>query len=102
MKFSQAKDNNLYTLGGHNINSYIKLSVAVMVDFDSANQKEKAQWVAVNIQGKRIRTRIVATIIATSDRNYSSNRFFGHMRQVEIYLIPFLLLNEIKFPVYLD
>ena len=77
MKFSQAKDNKFYTLGGHNINSYIKLSVAVMVDFDLAKTKETPHWVAVNIKGKRIRTRIVATIIGTSDRNDSSNRFLA-------------------------
>merc|ERR1711915_950836 len=41
VKFSQAKDNNLYTL--------------VMVDFDLAKTKETPHWVAVNIKGTDIK-----------------------------------------------
>ena len=86
MKFSQAKDDTFYTLGSHNIDSYIKFSVAVMVDFDLQEKKERAQWVMVNIKGKRIRTCIVATIIGTSSRNYSSTSLLAILDKLKFIL----------------
>ena len=86
MKFSQAKDDTFYTLGNPNIDSYIKFSVAVMVDFDSEENKERAQWVMVNIKGKRIRNCIVANIIGTSSRNYSSTSLLAILDKLKFIL----------------
>ena len=40
-----------------------------MVDFDSEEKKERAQWVAVNIKGKYFK-RIRALILATDYLNF--------------------------------